>query len=178
MTTSRLARLRLWLLERFRPSETHSMLLWAALVGFVGALATIAFREAIRALEWLATRHTGGLVEIAELLPWYLRIVFPAAGGVVAGLLLQASRRWARQGASSDYMEAIAIGDGRIPVREALTRSASSLFSVASGGSIGREGSMVHLAAMCASLAGRIARFSPARLRHFHVRDLMQYIFQ
>jgi CIC family chloride channel protein len=165
MTTSRLARLRLRLSERFRPSETHSMLLWAALVGFVGALATIAFREAIRALEWLVTRHTGGLVEIAELLPWYLRIVFPALGGVAAGLLLQASRRWARQGASSDYMEAIAIGDGRIPVREALTRSASSLFSVASGGSIGREGSMVHLAAMCASLAGRIARFSPARLR-------------
>lgn len=165
MTVSRLTRLRLRLSERFRLSEVHTMLVWAALVGFVGALATIAFREAIRGLEWLATRHTGGLVEIAEILPWYLRIVFPAVGGVVAGLLLQLSRRWAYKGVSSDYMEAISIGDGRIPVRQALTRSGSSLFSVASGGSIGREGSMVHLAAMCASLIGRIARFGPARLR-------------
>lgn len=165
MTASRLTRLRLRLSERFRPSEVHTMLIWAALVGFVGALATIAFREAIRILEWLATRHTGGLVEIAETLPWYLRIVFPAVGGVVAGLLLQLSRRWAYKGVSSDYMEAISIGDGRIPVRQALVRSGSSLFSVASGGSIGREGSMVHLAAMCASLIGRIARFGPARLR-------------
>ena len=162
---SRLFRLRLRLSERFRPSETHTMLLWAALVGFVGALATIAFREGIRGLEWLATGHTGGLVEIAEILPWYLRVAFPAIGGVLAGLLLQLSRRWAYEGVSSDYMEAIAIGDGRIPVRQALTRSASSLFSVASGGSIGREGSMVHLAAMCASLTGRIAKFGPARLR-------------
>ena len=165
MTASRLTRLRLRLLERFRPSEIHTMLIWAALVGFVGALATIAFRESIRGLEWLATRHTGGLVAIAEVLPWYLRIVFPAVGGVVAGLLLQLSRRWAYKGVSSDYMEAISIGDGRIPVRQALARSGSSLFTVASGGSIGREGSMVHLAAMCASLTGRIARFSPARLR-------------
>jgi CIC family chloride channel protein len=165
MTVSRLTRLRLWISERFSPSEVHSMLLWAALVGFVGALATIAFRESIRALEWLATRHVGGLVEIAEILPWYLRIVFPAVGGVIAGLLLQLSRRWAYKGVSSDYMEAISIGDGRIPVRQALARSASSLFSVTSGGSIGREGSMVHLAAMCASLTGRIARFGPARLR-------------
>ncbi|HUJ86120.1 MAG TPA: ClcB-like voltage-gated chloride channel protein [Burkholderiales bacterium] len=165
MTASRLTRLRLRLSERFRPSEVHTMLIWAALVGFVGALATIAFREAIRALEWLVTRHSGGLVEIAEILPWYLRIVFPAVGGVVAGLLLQLSRRWAYKGVSSDYMEAISIGDGRIPVRQALARSGSSLFSVASGGSIGREGSMVHLAAMCASLIGRIARFGPARLR-------------
>ncbi|MGH8736762.1 MAG: ClcB-like voltage-gated chloride channel protein [Burkholderiales bacterium] len=165
MTVSRLTRLRLRLSERFRPSEVHTMLIWAALVGFVGALATIAFREAIRGLEWLATRHSGGLVEIAEILPWYLRIVFPAVGGVVAGLLLQLSRRWAYKDVSSDYMEAISIGDGRIPVRQALVRSGSSLFSVASGGSIGREGSMVHLAAMCASLTGRIARFGPARLR-------------
>ncbi len=165
MTASRLTRLRLRLSERFRPSEVHTMLIWAALVGFVGALATIAFREAIHGLEWLATRHSGGLVEIAEILPWYLRIVFPAVGGVVAGLLLQLSRRWAYKGVSSDYMEAISISDGRIPVRQALVRSTSSLFSVASGGSIGREGSMVHLAAMCASLTGRIARFGPARLR-------------
>jgi len=162
---SRLLRWRIALAERFQPSEAHSMLLWAALVGFLGALATIAFREAIRALEWLATRHTGGLVEIAQILPWPVRIVFPAVGGAVAGLLLGLSRRWAYEGSSSDYMEAISLGDGRIPVRQGLARSASSLFSVASGGSIGREGSMVHLATLCASLAGRLAKFQPSRLR-------------
>jgi CIC family chloride channel protein len=32
------------LLDRLRPSETHSMLLWAAVVGFIGALATSGFR--------------------------------------------------------------------------------------------------------------------------------------
>lgn len=55
-------------------------------------------------------------------------------------------------------MEAIVLGDGRIPVEQTLARNASSLTSVASGGSIGREGSMVQLAASSDSLLGRTIR--------------------
>ena len=161
----RLRRLWIRLLDRLRPAETHSMLLWAVVVGFVGAVATIAFREAIAGLQWLVVGHRSSLVAMAQSLPWYARIGLPALGGVVGGLLLQLSLRFGEGGATSDYMEAIAIGDGRIPVRQGLARSASSLFTVSSGGSIGREGSMVHLAAMCASYVGRLARFHPARLR-------------
>ncbi len=148
-----------------RASETHSMLLWAVAVGFVGALATIAFREAISALQWLVMGRASSFVAMAESLPWYARVALPALGGAFAGLLLQWSRRFNPHSAASDYMEAIAIGDGRIPLREGFMRSGSSLFSVASGGSIGREGSMVHLAELCASVVGRLAKFSPARLR-------------
>jgi CIC family chloride channel protein len=46
-----------------------------------------------------------------------------------------------------------------------MLRSLSSFFSIVSGGSIGREGAMVQLAAMCASLLGRATRMEPARLR-------------
>jgi len=41
---------------------------------------------------------------------------------------------------SVDYMEAVAVGDGVIGARPTLIRSLSSLFTIASGGSIGREG--------------------------------------
>lgn len=54
----------------------------------------------------------------------------------------------------ADYMESVTIGDGSIPVRQTLLRSASSLSTIASGGSIGREGAMVELAAMSASIIG------------------------
>ena len=164
-TLPRLHRLWIRLLDRLRPSETHTMLLWAVAIGFIGAVATIAFREAIAGLQWLFVGRSSSFVDMAESVPWYGRIVLPALGGVVGGLLLQLSRRFSPDGAASDYMEAIAIGDGRIPVRQGLARSASSLFTVASGGSIGREGSMVHLAAMCASFTGRLVRLNPSRLR-------------
>lgn len=151
-------------LRRLVFSETHSMLLWAAASGLVGALATNAFREGIRLVEVLITGHSGSLVELARSLPWYMRLCMPAIGGVVAGSFLILANRIASK-ASSDYMEAIAIGDGRIPLRESLLRSLSSLSTIASGGSIGREGSMVQLAALCASIIGRTVRFELPRLR-------------
>ncbi|AKJ67942.1 voltage-gated chloride channel [Pandoraea thiooxydans] len=148
----------------FHFSEDHTMLLWAGVVGLVGALATISFRESIHAVQWLLTGKTGSLVGIAESLPWYVRLIMPPLGGLVAGVFLVLSKRFA-SGAASDYMEAVAIGDGHISVRQSLLRSVSSLGTITTGGSIGREGSMVQLAAMAASFIGRITHFDPPRLR-------------
>ncbi|NUT59727.1 ClcB-like voltage-gated chloride channel protein [Herbaspirillum sp. C9C3] len=155
---------RLRVLNACRVSENHSMLLWGALAGFVGALATIAFRECIALLQIWLTGHDGSFVDIAKSLSWPVRLLLPACGGVVAGLFLV----WAKRtpaGNGGDYMEAVAIGDGAIPVRNTLLRSISSLASIASGGSIGREGPMVQLSALCASLMGKFSHFPSSRLR-------------
>src|SRR3546814_9100662 len=72
---------------------------------------------------------------------------------------------WSSDVCSSDLMEAVAIGDGRLSIRQGLLRSLSSLCTVASGGSIGREGAMVHLASLAASAIGRFTYFGTARLR-------------
>jgi len=159
-----LLKLRIRLLRLFRFSDMHTMLLWAAVVGVAGALVTLAFRDSVAAVERLLTGRSDSLVGIAKSLPWQMRLLLPTAGGAVAGLFLLAAQRFA-SGTASDYMEAIAIGDGHIPVRQNLLRSVSSLGSIASGGSIGREGSMVQLAALAASVLGRLLRFDTPRLR-------------
>src|SRR6185503_15256290 len=64
-----------------------------------------------------------------------------------------------------DYMEAVLVGDGTIGFRSTLVNSASSLLTIASGGSIGREGPMVQLAAMVGSKLGLLARAPVPRLR-------------
>ncbi|WP_395824641.1 ClcB-like voltage-gated chloride channel protein [Collimonas sp.] len=161
---STLLRYRILLQRMFGFSENNSMLLWAAVVGFLGALATILFRECIFGLQILLTGHSGSFVEMATSLPWWWRLLLPAAGGLVAGSILLLAKRMPAA-ATSDYMEAVAIGDGNIPLRQSLLRSLSSLATIVSGGSIGREGSMVQLSALAASLVGRVTHFSPARLR-------------
>jgi len=149
----------------FRLSDAHTMLVWSVVVGIAGAFATIAFREAIAMLQRAFYGDAGSLVELARSLPWTVRIWMPAAGGLIAGFLLLLAQRYADKNNHTDYMEAVAIGDGIVPVRLSLWRSASSLFTISSGGSIGREGPMVQLAALCASLIGRWVHFDPARLR-------------
>jgi CIC family chloride channel protein len=106
-------------------------------------------------------------VAIADHLPPWLRVLVPTVGGLLAGALLMLAHAHGRATpkTTGDYMEATVLGDGRIPVRPSLVRSGSSLISISSGGSIGREGSMVHLAALSASLLGRLLHFPLDRLR-------------
>jgi CIC family chloride channel protein len=151
--------------ELFRLSEAHTMLVWSVVVGVAGALATIAFRAAISLVQLAISGDSGSFVEMARRMPWTVRIWLPAAGGLAAGFLLLIARRHADKNAHTDYMEAVTIGDGVVPVRLSFWRSVSSLFTIASGGSIGREGPMVQLAALAASLIGRFVHFDPARLR-------------
>ncbi|WP_368639480.1 ClcB-like voltage-gated chloride channel protein [Castellaniella ginsengisoli] len=147
-----------------RADGVVAMLCWAALAGVGGALVTLAFHAGIHAIQWLFAGHSGAITHVMRDLPWWLRLLAPAAGGLCAGALLAAAWRASNE-THSDYMEAVAIGDGRMSVRQGLLRSLSSLCTVATGGSIGREGAMVHLAALWASVLGRLLRTGTAHLR-------------
>ena len=158
---------RMTLREVFCVAEWPLMLWWAIPVGLLGAMATELFRWALFEADRFVLGQGGGLVAIALHLPPWLRVLVPTVGGLLAGglLMVAAARGRTTPQASSDYMEATVLGNGCIPVRPSLVRSGSSLISIASGGSIGREGSMVQLAALCASLLGRLLHFPAERLR-------------
>ncbi len=141
------------------------LLLWAALIVVVGALATVAFHEGMAFTERMATQHPGSLVAAAMALGPWRRAITPALGGIAAGLLLWLAQRLASGRPQPDYLEAIAVGDGRQDVRGTLLRSLSSLCTIGSGGSVGREGAMVSLAAATGSWIGRLGRFDGDDLR-------------
>jgi CIC family chloride channel protein len=161
----RLLRWRLWIQEKLQPTEWQITLLWAAVAGFLGALSSMLFSVFAEGIHEILTGHNSGVVETMRLLPWWGRIAVPAIGGLLAGGTLLLGKRIVRGQSSTDYMEAIAIGSGEIPVRSSLVKSAAALFSIGSGGSIGREGPMVQIAAVLASLIGRWRKFSPPQLR-------------
>ncbi len=141
------------------------LLLWAALIGVVGALATVAFHEGMALAERIATQHPGSLVAAATMLAPWRRAITPALGGIAAGVFLWLAKRAANGKKQPDYLENIAVGDGRQDVRGTLLRSASSLCTIGSGGSVGREGAMVQLAAATGSWIGQLGRFDGDDLR-------------
>jgi len=139
------------LVERLRPTDWQRTLAWAAVIGVTGALATLGFREALVRLEVLFYGTGRGLVHAAETLPWWLRLLVPAVGGALAGAVLAWAHRLHRS-PHGDYMEAVVLGRGELPVANSLLRALSSACTVVSGGAIGREGPMVQLAALTGSL--------------------------
>ncbi len=154
-------------LNAAKHEQLTGIVFWAALIGVCGALAGVAFRASVRLVEFLLTRHSTGLVETAELLPWWARIVVPTIGGAIAGLLLWLGQRVRvlRAARKVDYMEAVAVGNGQLSARSSLLHAASSFFTIGSGGSIGREGPLVQLAATAASKIGQWTQAPVPRLR-------------
>jgi len=159
---SLLTRLRLILLGH---EELASIVFWAALIGIGGALSSVAFREGVRALELLMTGQSQSLVHAASELVWWHRALVPIVGGVLAGLVLYFARRALTSSRAVDYMEAVLVGDGRIARGATLANALSSMLTISSGGSIGREGAMVQLAAMIGSRLGLLAHAPVPRLR-------------
>lgn len=148
-----------------RQGQLSGIIFWAALIGICGALTGVGFRASVRLVQSALTGHSAGLVETAELLPWWSRIAVPSIGGALAGSVIWASRRLLPGGRSFDYMEAVAVGNGQLGSRAALLQAASSFFTIGSGGSIGREGPLVQLAAAAASKIGQWTHAPVPRLR-------------
>jgi chloride channel protein, CIC family len=165
----RLLRLKVWLVEHLRLSERHLTLIWAALIGVLGALASEGFRKATELLHSVATGSSSGIITSFAKLPWWQRLTVPTVGGLLAGLTLWFGNRLfasIRQKTTTDYMEAIVVGSGIISVRASIVKSVSALFSISTGTSIGREGPLVQLSSLVASLVGRVRRMPIPQRRH------------
>lgn len=158
--------LRLQLSGTYRIIERYQVLFWAGLVGVLGGLSSVLFREA---LDFMANRlsgRPGNIVEIFTALPLWQRLLLPLLGGVVAGGILSFGRKVIpTRESSTDYLEAVVLGTGRLPFRLSIVKILSAMFSIASGGSIGREGPMAQLSALVASVVGQTRRWSMAQTR-------------
>jgi len=161
----KLLRWRVRLAESLRPGELQVTLFWAGAAGFLGALVSYAFRIAAKNLHYALTLSSENIIHSMGNLPLWERILIPAWGGLTAGAIIQFGTRALKGQSSADYMEAISLRDGVIRVRSTLVKSLSSLVTIASGGSIGREGPMVQLSAMVASLLGQATRLSTPKLQ-------------
>ena len=151
--------------EKIRVNEETFHLILAALVGIVGGLTSRVFQGAIDFLMRWVLHGTGDVVQIAHILPPWHRVLVPTAGGLVAGLILYWGLRLIKNQAPSNILEVVVSGNGQLPVKTALVKAISSLVSIGTGASVGREGSIVQLSATFASKIGRLGKWPPYRLR-------------
>jgi CIC family chloride channel protein len=151
--------------ERIRISDEAIHLLLAGGVGIIGGLTNLVFFVAIEWVMGFALRDTGDVVEIAQIMPPIQRIITPTLGGLAAGLILFWGLRLVSNQGANNIVEVVIAGDGRLRARSALFKALSSLISIGTGASIGREGSITQIAAVLASKLGQVFGWQPYRLR-------------
>ncbi|MBI4659061.1 MAG: ClcB-like voltage-gated chloride channel protein [Verrucomicrobia bacterium] len=151
--------------ERLRFGEETVHLCLAGVVGVIGGFTNPLFQIFTEWAQLLGLRHTGDLVEVVGSFEPWERLLIPPVGGLVAGLILYWGLRLVGPQGSTNILEVIVAGDGRLPMRTALVKALSSILSIATGASLGREGSITQLAATFASKGGQLAGWHPYRLR-------------
>jgi CIC family chloride channel protein len=148
-----------------RLSEEAFHLLLAAIVGIVGGLTYWIYYICNQLIQLVLLRDSGDILEIANRMVEWQRILVPTVGGLAAGLVLLVGLRLIRTPGLSNLIEVVVAGNGRLPLRTALVNAASSLISISTGASIGREGLIIQLSATVASKLGQLAKWPPYRLR-------------
>jgi CIC family chloride channel protein len=152
--------------QRLFPSEDAFHLLMAAGVGVLGGLVNLFFYWAVEGAQRLYSTHLGSeFAPVLSVRDAVSRVLVPALGGLGAGLVLFLGFRFAGKYRSTNLLEVVVAGDGRLPFRVGIIRAISSLISIGTGASIGREGGITQLSATAASKWGQLARWQPYRLR-------------
>ena len=147
-------------LRRVRQHGPSEALFWviAFFLGTAAGLAALLFRLGISALETVLYKaQDHAVLTSASMMPWWQLMAIPAVGGLVVGLILHRFTPDGRVRAVADVIEGAALHRGRVEIREGLASAVASMITLGSGGSAGREGPVVHLAAVISTrIANRI----------------------
>ena len=150
--------------DRLTTGIEVKILIMAAVVGVLGGLGSVGFNALVRVVQ-TAAMGSADVLEAAADLAWWQKIVIPTAGAAVASLLLYAVGRERETAGVSELMEIVAMQTRRRPsVRVTIMRTLASLGVLATGGSVGREGAIVQVAASVGGGVGAAAGFSGQRL--------------
>ena len=132
----------------------------AIAIGLV-ALLSAGFAIAFRATLGLAARALGGdssIVSVIADAPMWLRVALPAAGGLLAGVVVVALARVRRTGAGGvgNVMEAIVLGRVRVSIVRSAMQALASWLAIAGGNSLGREGPLIQAGAAIGEAAREV----------------------
>ena len=149
---------------RNRPRGEKRFLILVPLTGLGAGLAAVAMVRLLAVLQQLFWGSSNGLLEQARSLPPLHRVLAPLLGGVIVGLLLLLVRGPVKGHGTSAIIEAVARRRGFLPVGQALHEIAAILVTLGSGGSLGREGSLLRGGATLGSVLGRRFRVGGSQL--------------
>jgi CIC family chloride channel protein len=153
---------------RFRTDERVYVIALVLGAGLLGAVVAVTVRYLGLGIQALVFWDTAEPLEVVERLSPAWRVLAPAGGGLVAGLLVSLLRR---KGASSgegvsEIMEAVSLrGSGRLRLGRTVGKSVASIVLNATGGSVGREGPIVQIAAAASSRLASLLKAPVERRR-------------
>ena len=149
-------------LKLIKTSGPSQLQFWfiALAIGIAAGFAALFFRVGINWIQGVLYGATDAarLETAVSRLAWYQVLIIPIFGGLAVGLILDRFTDDGRARSVSDVIEGAALNEGRVAVRRGFVSALASLITLSTGGSSGREGPVVHLAAVLSTIVCRLIR--------------------
>lgn len=147
-------------------NEHISLSIIAVIIGLMVGYGAILFRNLILLFQWgFMGEGTEQVVQILAGLEWWHILLMPVVGGLLVGPLLVYVFPGSRGHGVTEVMVSVALQGGRLGLRDGLGKVLACSLSIGCGGSVGREGPVIHLGATIASLFGQRLHMSTKHMR-------------
>src|SRR5579875_1598903 len=153
-------------LRRVIEDDRLLLVLVAIAIGAAAAFGVIAFRGTYAVIQLISLGFDSPhVLEFARGLPWWRILLSTTVGGLAIGLFVRYLVPGGRAAGVPDVMEAAALRGSRLSLKTTVMGAFANAASIGVGGSVGREGAVIHLGATFASWIGQRMRLPPAMLR-------------
>jgi CIC family chloride channel protein len=148
-----------------KQTEHIYMVLVSIAIGILGGLGAVGFRASIQFFQSVFWQSESPTLAYLHGLPWWWKVLAPAMGGLVVGLIIARFAAEAKGHGVPEVMESVALRGGRIRPRVVLAKLLASGICIGSGGSVGREGPIVQIGSALGSSIGQWLHVGERRLR-------------
>jgi CIC family chloride channel protein len=140
-------------------------LLFCLLIGCLAAGGALLFRALIELGQWLLWPQGLNFFQKVLQAPWWLKLLLPTLAGLAIGPVIVYLAPQVRGPGVPEVIEAAALRDGYIAPRVTILKPLFTALIISAGGSVGREGPVVHIGSALGSTLAQVLRLSAERTR-------------
>lgn len=141
------------------------MMLAAAFIGLLGGFGSVGVKWMIHFISNLSFSGGENLISSITQTPWYLVLLTPAIGGLIVGPMIYFLAPEAKGSGVPEVMASVLKKGGIIRGRVALIKAVASSVTIGSGGSVGKEGPIIHIGSSIGSKIGQLLNVPTSRLK-------------
>lgn len=153
-------------IERFEQTQHAFVFIIAIIIGILSGYGAAGFRYLIIFFQHLFYGPFDNYLQRIIEIPWYYKLLVPAGAGLILGPIIYFFKEIKGHGVP-EVMEAVVVKGGRLPPRAFILKAFASAVTIASGGSVGREGPIVMIGSSMGSTMGQLFNTSTQRMRTF-----------